>query len=369
MSGRVSVLVVVSVLGVAACGDNRGGGGGGDGGAVDAGEEPTVLRVQARGAVERLASMYTQGLGLYGFRWWNSANALEAVIDYSVLSGDDEFAWHAPNTFEVNEEGEFINELYDDEGWWALTWMKAYDMTGDARYLAMSEVIFEDIAGGWDDECGGGVWWSKDRDYKNAITNELFLTIAARLYVRTEKAEYLDWAEQEWAWFEASGMLNGDGLINDGLDDACANNGQTTWTYNQGVVLGGLVALAEANGDESLVEVAEAIADAAIAAELLVGEDGVLVEPCEPDCGGDGPQFKGVFMRNLSALRVALEERGDKYEGFIARQAESIREHATSEFDEIGLMWAGPFDEPDVARQGAGMDAINAALALELAAE
>ena len=360
----VLVLVLVSVLG---CGDNRGGGAA-DGG-VDAGVEPTVLRLQARGAVERLASMYTQGLGLYGFRWWNSANALEAVIDYSVLTGDDEFAWHAPNTFEVNAEGEFINELYDDEGWWALTWMKAYDMTADERYLAMSEVIFEDIVGGWDDECGGGVWWSKDRDYKNAITNELFLTIAARLYVRTQKEEYLDWAEEEWAWFEASGMLNGDGLINDGLDDACANNGATTWTYNQGVVLGGLVALSEARGevaaDSALVAQAEAIADAALAADFLVGADGVLVEPCEPDCGGDGPQFKGIFMRNLSALRVALGTRGEKYEGFIEAQATSIRENATSEFDEIGLIWAGPFDEPEVARQGAGMDAINAALALE----
>ncbi len=32
---------------------------------------------------------------------------------------------------------------------------------------------------------------------------------------------------------EASGMRNSDGLFNDGLDDACNNNGQTTWTYNQ----------------------------------------------------------------------------------------------------------------------------------------
>jgi predicted alpha-1,6-mannanase (GH76 family) len=160
-------------------------------------------------------------------------------------------------------------------------------------------------------------------------------------------------------------MLNGEDLINDGLDGACANNGDTTWTYNQGVVLGGLVALEEVTGDASLIEQAEAIADAAVAADVLVGEDGVLTEPCEPDCGDDGPQFKGIFVRNLSALRTALGGGGAKYDDFLARQARSIREAATSGANEIGLLWAGPFDEASASRQSAGLDAINAALALE----
>ncbi|MEK6280335.1 MAG: hypothetical protein AABN95_08270 [Acidobacteriota bacterium] len=31
--------------------------------------------------------------------------------------------------------------------------------------------------------------------------------------------------------------------MNNGLDDSCENDGGTTWTYNQGVILGGLVEL------------------------------------------------------------------------------------------------------------------------------
>ena len=39
-------------------------------------------------------------------------------------------------------------------------------------------------------------------------------------------------------------MINENLLVNDGLDPrTCTNNGAETWTYNQGVVLGGLVAL------------------------------------------------------------------------------------------------------------------------------
>jgi predicted alpha-1,6-mannanase (GH76 family) len=349
-------LVIANVLVTSGCGGD------------DAEEPPSEVRLQADGAIELLRAMYIEGLGTFGFKWWNSANALEAVIDYTVLTGSDEYVGMLANTFDVNEEGGFLNEFYDDEGWWALTWIKAHDLTGEARYLEMAESIFADIAASWDDVCGGGVWWTKEKTYKNAITNELFLTIAARLYTRTDDPAYLDWAEQEWAWFVASGMRNADDLINDGLDitdgpdGPCTNNGQTTWTYNQGVVLGGLVALADATGDESLLDDAEAIADAAVDA---LATDGVLSEPSEPDCGDDGPQFKGIFMRNLSTLRTALGDRGAKYDAFIARQAESIRLHATTDTDQIGLLWAGPFDEESPSRQSSGLDAINAALALE----
>jgi len=50
-------------------------------------------------------------------------------------------------------------------------------------------------------------------------------------------------------------MINGQDLINDGLDNAsCQNNGAQTWTYNQGVVLGALVELNRATGDTTLLK-------------------------------------------------------------------------------------------------------------------
>ena len=219
------------------------------------------------------------------------------------------------------------------------------------------------MTGGWDDTFGGGLWWKKDRKYKNAIPNELFLTLAARLHQRTPgdhgPGSYLDWAQREWAWFDASGMINGQDLVNDGLNHQGKNNGGITWTYNQGVILGGLIELSEITHDKKYLARAQAIADAAT--KTLVNADGVLVEPCESgDCGGDGPQFKGIFVRYLGLLYAKTKK--PAYREFLRRNADSVWARDREGDNQFGLHWAGPFDHADAARQTSALDAFNAAL-------
>ena len=161
------------------------------------------------------------------------------------------------------------------------------------------------MANGWDSTCGGGIWWSKDRNYKNAIANELSLSVAAHLAARTSdpvnRAQYLAWAHKEWDWFANSGMINSQHLINGRLDLAiCKNNQKTTWTYNQDVILGGLTELNRVAPDPALSAMAQSIATAAISP--LTDSRGILHDTCEPKCGEDGVQFKGIFVRNLMAL-------------------------------------------------------------------
>ena len=92
------------------------------------------------------------------------------------------------NTFDKAQHASagFLNDYYDDEGWWALAWIDVYDLTHEERYLGMAVAIFKDMAQGWDGTCGGGIWWSKERKYKNAIANELFLSVAAHLARRAK---------------------------------------------------------------------------------------------------------------------------------------------------------------------------------------
>src|SRR5579862_1038116 len=288
--------------------------------ALGASQEPaspaaaTDQLARAAIAVGALQEWFDPSTGLYKTTgWWNSANAITTLLDYERVSRSTEYSSVLATTFEAAQKKNpnFLNKYYDDEGWWALAWIDAYDLTRDRRYLAMAETIFADMADGWDSTCGGGIWWSKDRGYKNAIANELFLSVAASLANRdrSNKKRYRKWANEEWKWFAQSGMINSQGLINDGLkksdgpSGACVNNGKTTWSYNQGVVLGGLTELSKLNHDASLLPTAHKIATATIGS--LVDKEGVLHDACEPKCGADGVQFKGIFVRNLRSLAEA----------------------------------------------------------------
>ncbi len=328
--------------------------------------EPHDYRAYAAAGNAALLAWYNRADGLFtSTGWWNAANALGAVIDHAVRTGSGKRSVQqiVAYTFRKHARGKFLNSYYDDEGWWALTWLKAYDYTGQWRYLRMARVIFEDMLGGWDQICGGGVWWSKPRTYKNAIPNELFITLAARLYQRTRRGRlawvYLDWAQRAWDWFYGSGLLNAANLINDGLTAACVSNNGPTWTYNQGVILGGLTDLYRITGQTSYLTTAEAIADAAI--HTLVNARGILREPCEDvDCDGNGTQFKGIFMRNLSYLYET--DHNPAYQQFIIKNAKAIWQRDRNVANQFGLRWDGPFDRADASRQSSALDALNAAI-------
>jgi len=322
----------------------------------------------AQAALNTLQKWYDSQTGLWKTTgWWNSANALYTVIDYAMYTQSADYNDVIRKTFMLNSPSSFLNNYYDDEGWWALTWVHAYEFSHDSKYLNMAKLIFTDMTTGWDSTCGGGLWWSKDRTYKNAIPNELFLQLAARLHNLTPADQgtgsYLDWAQREWSWFKATGLINAHGLINDGLKD-CKNNDDITWTYNQGVILGGLVELNKATGDPSLLDQAQVIADAAIS--YLVNENGVLREPCELsfNCGNDGPQFKGIFIRNLYFLTQTTADK-PAYTAFILKNADSIWAHDRNTSNQLGLKWYGKYDRADASRQSSALDVLNAAMKLD----
>ena len=121
---------------------------------------------------------------------------------------------------------EWLDGFYDDDLWWALAWIAAYDVTKDTEYLKLAENIFKAVATTWGTNCGnGGIYWSWQRDYVNAIPNELFLSTAAHLANRVQDKEtYVEWARKEIEWFLGTGMINERGTINDGLTSDCKNN-------------------------------------------------------------------------------------------------------------------------------------------------
>jgi hypothetical protein len=319
-----------------------------------------------KAAMDQLFASYNQKTGVIGNTWWQGAVALSTLETYQQATGDTTFSSAIRDAFTDNRSGHFENQANDDTSWWSLAWLQAYDITHSKQYLSMAETDADYVHEDWDNACGGGVWWLRNpRAYKNAIANELFLELTAWLHntIRGD-TKYLRWAEAEWAWFKGSGMINRDHLVNDGLDTNCENNHETTWSYNQGVLLAGLAQLYKATGDSALLVEAESIARAAIS-QLTVG--GVLYEPCTGgECGngtgGVAQSFKGIFVRNLKMLAVTAKT--SQFNSFFEEQASSIEDRDTSNSHQLGMFWAGPVADPTPYSQASAEDALVAALNL-----
>ena len=360
-------------------------------------------------AIETLnAEWYNANTGTWDNAWWNSANTLTTLADFTILRLDEanqlNIGGYMRTTFVAAQrtnvqtiksmkegvvtskycldynEGcmakrdfigkrgfdDFINEFYDDEGWWALAWIRSHDAAGDEDFLEAAVDIFNDMQTGTGTPCGGGIFWNKDRKYVNAIANELYLSVAASLARRIpDNGTYLEIAKSQWEWFSHSSIINSNHLINDGLDGNCKNNGLQTWSYNQGVILGGLTELALATGDGSYLTSAVTIAKAAI--QKLANDKGVLEETdkCElkdGHCGADGQQFKGVFVRNLRYLYEYAPE--EEFKNFILKNADSIWDNDRNPQNQLGVSWSGPFVPATGPSHSSALDVLVAAVAV-----
>lgn len=286
--------------------------------------------------------------------------------------------------------------------------MRAFEATQNASFLNRSAAIFDYIASnGWNaSTCGGGVTWcpTPDQPYKNAITLELFLSLALALSpyesaVGKPQDFYLNWGLKAWEWLADSGMIGASGLVNDGLNNDCVNNGQTTWTYNQGVMLSGLGAIAAATGNASAAVAAARTANATMG---LLTIDGILIEPCGASCDHDQVRpgsnesarerhaifcplllncsalsvcplcsavavqyiFKGIFARHLSLFAQSYAPFRATAEAFLLAQADSLlAADSCYPGGGYGFRWEGPCDVQNLATFSASLDLLLAAAA------
>lgn len=232
-------------------------------------------------------------------------------------------------------------QAYDDMLWVVLGWLEAstfiethsssHYSSSSAASTSQSEkfwhahqfipafahrarIFYELAEKGWDWRlCGGGMTWNPSLlPYKNAITNQLFISASINMYLHFPGDEncspffsqsrssssnhsnsvsrqdnddddddddgcldnphtrpryspiYLANAINGYTWLQQSGMQNAQGLYTDGFHiggyrnnhskTVCDDRNEMVYTYNQGVVLSGLRGLWEATGETRYLE-------------------------------------------------------------------------------------------------------------------
>ncbi|KAK7978699.1 glycosyl hydrolase [Apiospora saccharicola] len=368
----------------------------------------------AEAALDRLQQWYNHDTGLwksYDPSWWQSANALTTLLDM-VQAGSPKAGVIAsvviPNTFQAagafnarskhglkraaatkdDHQNPFSNGFYDDMGWWAVAWMRAYDVTGNRTYLDTAEALFADMTTGWGTSCWPeGMWWDKQHTHIDPIADTLFLETATHLANRVQadqKKPYVDWAVRAW-----DGLRKGPMYVSsadehyvtaaDGVDPKTCQLKKDPhgYTYSNGALVSGLVALSNATGDRDYLQEAHNIAHTVM--KIMVSKDGILIEPGidQAHPGESAPQFKGVFMRALARLHAA-DPRAEYHE-FAQRCADSIwdknrqgEEKGSGGYGstgavgvELGPDWNGPFYGPaNASPQSSAMDGLVAAWAM-----
>lgn len=262
-------------------------------------------------------------------------------------------------------------QAYDDMLWVVLEWLenlKFQSLHNDLHYSSYpnassrltwhgnqfklpaahrARVFYELAARGWNTTlCDGGMIWSPYlAPYKNAITNELFISASIGMYIyfpgddidipiltkptsqdlvsKPLDPAHLDAAITAYGWLKESGMLGINDLYADGFhvsgwseDDPgtgkCDVLNTMIYSYNQGVILSGMRGLWLATGSKGYMEDGHELIENVMKSTGWsntsrrewrgLGRGGVLEEACDSSgsCSQNGHTFKGIFFQHLS---------------------------------------------------------------------
>lgn len=185
----------------------------------------------------------------------------------------DDMLWVVLGWLETLQYIQEQNTRFESKDWHGARWVPAF--------AHRARIFWELASKGWDQKyCGGGMMWNpRLLPYKNAITNELFMSASIGMYlyfpgdrnpspwaemknkpelIPARKEDKKEWwppheeffwraAQRTDWWLERSGMMNDQGLWTDGFhisgisegsnNTKCDERDEMIYTYNQGVIL------------------------------------------------------------------------------------------------------------------------------------
>ena len=245
-----------------------------------------------------------------------------------------------------------LRDIADSMPWHGYSWFSSF---------AHRARIFWNIGSrGWETKfCDGGMIWNpRLNPYKNAITNELWVSASVSMYQHfpgdnftapwlasmpfpDNDPAHLQAAVEGYKWLMDINMTNHRGLFVDGYhidrrkpgNTKCDMRDEMVYTYNQGVLLTGQRGLWTISGSVSYLDEGHTLIQSVIEATgwslkdskviddlrhvpagqlppwRSLGRAGILEEQCDASgtCSQDGQAFKGIFFHHLTTFCAPLD--------------------------------------------------------------
>lgn len=129
------------------------------------------------------------------------------------------------------------DKYFDDNQWMVLTFVEAYTLTKNRRYLTRAEQVLKYFMTGWDDKLGGGIYWKEDRKSKNTCSNGPGAVAALVLARHGDKKARVELARKIVNWMKKTLQDPSDGLYWDNINASTGKIEKTKWTYNSALML------------------------------------------------------------------------------------------------------------------------------------
>lgn len=167
------------------------------------------------------------------------------------------------------------DKYYDDNAWMVITFLEAYEQTGEARYLKRANETLDFVMSGWDEEAGGGIWWHEAHKGggKNTCVNAPTAVACFRISKFSDPktaAKRIADGRKIVKW-TTQNLRGGNGLFGDALTVATGkvNGGQLT--YNSALMLRAYLCLYSLTGEDLYLDEAKLMG---VAAKSFLGGNG-----------------------------------------------------------------------------------------------
>ncbi|KAG4436673.1 hypothetical protein IFR05_007852 [Cadophora sp. M221] len=298
----------------------------------------------ATSAITALDGFYAKD----SFRWkniggWMAANVYNDIMDYDLWSNTRTYE----NTYGASlltiatstaaqQKAGSTNDFNDDQLWWCLAMIRAYQNYGHRELLDQSIKQWRAIAanaqvfksdqgtkvkkGGIerdtpipaDCDVDGAIYWaSASNSGLNAISTSLFAQVGAWLLAITGDTSFRGPTDSAINWLQRMMLDKKSGIMNvDALTAGGCTKHPGSLTYNTGTYIGALTSLYMTTGDAKYLD--QATLSVTSATTGAFGNKPALVIDQQADltANGDGVQWRDVLFRNIADFYITIGSRG-----------------------------------------------------------